>query len=161
MYLVITPETTLREIFIAFASAFEFLAVRFFPKSEMEKAKKTPWGMTLNPLDYDQTLLACSTEDIESDYEFILQADMRTGNVEEEFLESFGIYAQVCRVESGRLECTNADTDEYTLEQLDFECDNGYCEFMREFVKIGKRIGVKQDAKKPRYPGLYGQLNKK
>lgn len=161
MYLEVTTETTLRDIFIAFADTFEFLAIRFFPKNEMDKAKETPWDMTLNPLDYDQTLLSSSTENFKSDYEFLLEDGMRTGDIEEEFLASFGIYAQVCFIESGRIECTNAYTDEYTLEQFNFECSNRDCESMWNFIKQDKRIRAKSGAVKPFYPGLYGQISKK
>lgn len=155
MYLDITTETTLRDIFIAFADTFEFLAIRFFPKNEMDKAKKTPWDMTLNPLDYDQPLLAFSTENLKYDYEFLLEEDMRTGDIEEEFLASFGIYAQVCFIVSGRIECTNDYTDEYTLEQFNFECSNGDCESILTFIEQRERISTKSDTVKQRYPGLY------
>ena len=117
--MIINAETRLQDIIKEFSEYSEFVALRLFPIDEMERAKKNPGDPSLNLLDYTKTIRECATKDIDADCEISIEYDMRVGNIEEDFLETFGIYAQVCFVCDGDLMCSNPRTDEYMPYQFD------------------------------------------
>ncbi|MDL2267508.1 hypothetical protein LJC46_05925 [Desulfovibrio sp. OttesenSCG-928-G15] len=160
MHIIVTPKTRLRDIFTKFTGSCEFLAIRFFPVTEMKQAKDTPHSMELVPLDYSKTLSECCSQEVDPEYEFLITMDTRTGTIEEEFLASFGIYAQVCYIDDERLWCSNAYTDEYRLEGFEEYLADQDCAPIREYIKARRGILGRKKPPKPRYPGLWGELDK-
>jgi hypothetical protein len=106
-----------------FNNKFPFLTIKFFAPKEWEKSKS---GGTISPLSSNQTLAKVRTKKPEKNSEISIHGRTKIGNLEENFMTEYGLYAQVC------YKAKNASTDYYTSGSADDKSLTQFNKFLSE-----------------------------
>lgn len=96
-----------------FTDRFPFLGLMLFSAEEWEKSLR---GERIKPLPSDRTLASVRTKKAQE--ELSIHGNTKVGNLEQEILETFGLYSQVCLMQGGKKAYTGSSHDGYSLSEL-------------------------------------------
>lgn len=126
---IVTANKKLRTINDEFQENFPYLMLAFFTKDEWDKARTK--GGEIIPLSAHLRIRDVRTTKPEEGQEISIHGSTQVGNLENNFLKSFGIYAQVCYRTTEREGFYTSDAeDKMTLTMLnDYLKKGGYQEY--------------------------------
>jgi hypothetical protein len=96
-----------------FTERFPFLGLMLFSAEEWEKSLR---GERIKPLPSDRTLASVRTK--KATEELSIHGNTKVGNLENEILDTFGLYSQVCLMQGGKKAYTGTSHNGYSLSEL-------------------------------------------
>ncbi len=115
--IVISGKKHLNTICKEFSDQFPFLFLTFFTPQEWEKAQEGK--ERIHPIPGNQSLSAVRTKKaVRDEKEMSIHGRTLVKNIENNFLNTYGIYVQICYNKNGNNYYTSGDSDEMSLTQL-------------------------------------------
>jgi hypothetical protein len=95
---------------------FPYLFIEFFTPDEWEKYKK---GERMKPISKELTLVEARTKTPKESSSISIHGSTLVGNLESNFIEEYGLYAQICYAnKEGKRYYTAGDMDKASLTKL-------------------------------------------
>lgn len=123
----ISANKKLKTINDEFQENFPYLMLAFFPKQEWLKARRE--NGNIKPLDMNTYIRDIRTTKPEDGQELSMHGNTQVKNLENNVLDMFGIYMQVCYVDTDGTPCyTSGEMDDMALSALNKHLEGAGCQ---------------------------------
>mgnify|MGYP001232620819 CR=1 FL=1 len=115
----VTGQKKMSTLQAEFTECFPHLGLMFFSEEEFEKSKT---GVKIRPLNPDQTLASVRTKTSGGDIS--MHGRTHVENIEQAFLDGYGLYVQICISIGGKKGYTTGRYDSMSLTEISSKAES-------------------------------------